>query len=118
MPWLALISDIGYIQYTMSNNRSFLSQQLMWIGIYLAIAFAISFMVPFPYSLPIVIGVVILLSFFVRKRMYRKMGTQGTGMFGGVASGSSLRYYCMGCGNKHNEIACPKCGSKMKRIGV
>jgi DNA-directed RNA polymerase subunit RPC12/RpoP len=29
----------------------------------------------------------------------------------------SLNYYCMACGTIHNEIACPKCGSKMKRVG-
>jgi hypothetical protein len=23
----------------------------------------------------------------------------------------------MGCGTKHNQAACPKCGSKMKRVG-
>ena len=107
-----------YIYYIMSNNRNFLSQQFMWIGIYLAIAFAISFLVPFPYSLPIIIGAVIILSYFVRRRMFKKMSTSGTGMLGGLGSGSSLRYYCMSCGNKHNEIACPKCGSKMKRIGT
>jgi rRNA maturation endonuclease Nob1 len=28
-----------------------------------------------------------------------------------------LKYYCMNCGNQHNEIACPNCGSKMKRVG-
>jgi hypothetical protein len=38
-------------------------------------------------------------------------------MFGGLGSGSGVRYYCMSCGAKHNEIACPKCGSKMKRVG-
>jgi rRNA maturation endonuclease Nob1 len=27
-----------------------------------------------------------------------------------------LKYYCMGCGREHNDIACPNCGSKMKRI--
>ncbi len=30
---------------------------------------------------------------------------------------TSVRYYCMSCGNEHREIACPKCGSKMKRVG-
>jgi rubrerythrin len=30
---------------------------------------------------------------------------------------SSLNYYCMSCGTKHKEAACPKCGSKMKRVG-
>jgi len=70
--------------------------------------------VPFPYSLPIIIGVVIMLSLFVRRKLFKKMGTSGTSMFGGLGSGSGVRYYCMSCGAKHNEIACPKCGSKMK----
>lgn len=94
-----------------------MSQQLMWIGIYLAIALAISFIVPFPYSLPIIVGVVLVLSLFVRRKMFKKMSRSGAGMFGGMGSSSSVRYYCMNCGTKHNEIACPKCGSKMKRIG-
>ena len=98
------------------GNRDFFSQQLMWIGIYVVISLAISFIVPFPYSLPIIIGVVILLSFFVRRRMFKRMGMPGSSMFGGD-SGSSIRYYCMNCGTKHNQLACPKCGSKMKRVG-
>jgi DNA-directed RNA polymerase subunit RPC12/RpoP len=28
-----------------------------------------------------------------------------------------LKYYCMICGKEHREIACPYCGSKMKRVG-
>jgi rRNA maturation endonuclease Nob1 len=28
-----------------------------------------------------------------------------------------LKYYCMSCEKEHNEIACPDCGSKMKRVG-
>jgi len=28
-----------------------------------------------------------------------------------------LKYYCMGCGKEHKKIACPNCGSKMKRVG-
>jgi hypothetical protein len=28
-----------------------------------------------------------------------------------------IRYYCISCGKQHKEIACPKCGSKVKRIG-
>jgi Zn finger protein HypA/HybF involved in hydrogenase expression len=30
---------------------------------------------------------------------------------------SPLKYFCMNCGNEHREISCPKCGSKMKRVG-
>jgi transcription initiation factor IIE alpha subunit len=29
--------------------------------------------------------------------------------------GNSISYSCINCGTRHNEIACPKCGSKMKR---
>jgi rubrerythrin len=55
-----------------------------------------------------------MLSFYMRKRALRRMGISGTTtMFGN----SSLSYYCMSCGTKHNQAACPKCGSKMKRVG-
>jgi hypothetical protein len=93
------------------NNRPFLYEQLKWIAIYIAIALAISFVVPFPFSLIAVIGAVILLS-FVRKRFLGKMGLSGSSMFGGFN-----KYYCMNCGAQHNDLACPKCGSKMKRVG-
>ena len=58
-------------------------------------------------------AVFILLSFYVRKRSLKRMGMSGASMFGY----SSLNYYCMSCGTKHNHSACPKCGSKMKRVG-
>ena len=101
--------------WALSNNRDFLLQQLMWIGISLGISLAISIFVPFPYSLAIIMAVFILLSFYMRKRALRRMGISGTTttMFGN----SSLNYYCMSCGTKHNQAACPKCGSKMKRVG-
>jgi hypothetical protein len=74
----------------MSNNSDFLSQQLMWIMIYLGITLTISFIVPFPYSLPIIIGVVIILSFFVRRRMTARMGGSGTSMFRSSGSKSCI----------------------------
>ena len=53
--------------------------------------------------------------------MISKMGGRGgAGMFGSMSSmfgDNSLKYYCMSCGTKHRETACPKCGSKMKRVG-
>jgi hypothetical protein len=98
----------------LSNNKQFLMQQLLWIGISLGISIAISLFVPFPFSLPLIIGLFILLSFYMRKRAMRKMGMGGATMFG---SNNSINYYCMGCGTKHNDAACPRCGSKMKRVG-
>ena len=99
------------------NNKQFLMNQMIWIGISIGISLTISMLVPFPVSLVAIIGIFILLNFYMRKRMMRKMGG---GMFGSMSSifgENSLKYYCMSCGTKHREAACPKCGSKMKRIG-
>ena len=94
--------------------------QMMWFGISIAISITISILLPFPISLVTIIGVFILLNFYMRKRMMSRMGRGGVGMFGSMSSmfgGNSLKYYCMSCGTKHRETACPKCGSKMKRVG-
>jgi Zn finger protein HypA/HybF involved in hydrogenase expression len=91
---------------------------MMWFAISIAISLIISILLPFPISLVTIIGVFILLSFYMRKRMMRRMGAGG--MFGSMSSmfgENSLNYYCMSCGTKHKEAACPKCGSKMKRVG-
>ena len=108
-----------------NNNKQFLINQLMWIGISIGISLTISMLVPFPISLVAIIGVFILLNFYMRKRMMRKMGMGGggLGMFGSISSSSmfgdnSLKYYCMSCGTNHKEASCPKCGSKMKRVGA
>jgi uncharacterized paraquat-inducible protein A len=29
---------------------------------------------------------------------------------------SLLRYCCVSCGNEHTKVACPKCGSKIKKV--
>jgi hypothetical protein len=60
---------------------------------------------------------------FIRRRWLMKKylgGKDIRGLFGSFPSSisddqsRSLKYYC---GNEHKEIACPKCGSKMKRVG-
>jgi hypothetical protein len=92
--------------------------QMIWFGISIAISITISLLLPFPISLVTIIGVFILLNFYMRKKMMRRMGIRGTGgMFGSMFGDNSLNYYCMSCGTKHKEAACPKCGSKMKRVG-
>jgi hypothetical protein len=107
-----------------NNNKQFIINQLMWLGISFGISIVISMLVPFPISLVTIIGVFILLNFYMRKRMMKRMqiGGSGGGMFGSLSSSttfgdSSLKYYCMSCGTLHKQIACPKCGSKMKRVG-
>ena len=77
------------------NNKQFLLNQLMWIGISLGISILISIILPFPISLVVIIGVFILLSIYMRKIMMKRMGG---GIFGcGLGSGK-LKYYCMNYG--------------------
>jgi hypothetical protein len=95
---------------------------IMWIGISLGICLAISILLPFPLSLVTIIGLFILLNLYMRKTMKRRMGGGGGEMFGSmfppsISVDGSLKYYCMSCGREHKQIECPKCGSKMKRVG-
>jgi hypothetical protein len=85
------------------------------MAIYVALALGISFVVPFPFSFVAIIGAVLLLSLYVRKHQLGKMGLSGSSMFGG--RGGYNKYYCANCGTQHNQLACPKCGSKVKKVG-
>jgi len=85
------------------------------MAIYFVIALAISFIVPFPFSLIAIIGALLFMSYYVRRRQFGRIGSS---MFGGSGNPSGpLNYYCMNCGRRHNQAACLKCGSKMKRVG-
>lgn len=111
-----------------SNNKKFILNQTLWLGISLGISLAISMILPFPTSLVAIIGVFIFLNIFMRRIMTKRTGVgggSGRGLFGYGGGGgdgagvsdSSLKYYCMNCGTQHSKAACPKCGSKMKRVG-
>jgi hypothetical protein len=60
-------------------------------------------LVSFPISLVTIVEVFILLNFYMRKRMMRKMGIGGGMLFGLMSSNSmfgdsAVRYYCISCG--------------------
>jgi hypothetical protein len=114
--------------------------QLKWTSIYLALAFVIMLFLPFPADLLVALLVFLALSWYRRNLLLRKLGMENarnydTGfefkrikefyrsIFSNFSHStdlgqSQIKYYCMRCGNEHREIACPKCGSKMKRIGL
>ena len=52
------------------------------------------------------------------------MGSSDGSIMGGMLSPTSsngrmlLKYYCMSCGTEHKQVTCPKCGSKMKKVGL
>jgi len=102
------------------DNKQFLKYNILMISISLVISFTISLLLPFYIALPVIIVVFILINFYMRNRMMKRMGGGGGGMFGSLSSpfsGNTVNYYCMSCGTKHKEASCPKCGSKMKRVG-
>jgi hypothetical protein len=57
---------------------------------------------------------------YVIQYLIQRMGnyqSNGSSVSTFGTSGSSINYYCMSCGTKHDQLSCPICGSKMKRIG-
>ena len=101
-----------------AQTKRFLLNQIIWLAIALAIGFTLSRLLPFPISLVAIIGVILAMSFFMRRRQMRQMG-MGRGFFGkgqGSMFGQrSVRYACIMCGAKHNGGSCPNCGSKLKK---
>jgi len=106
-----------------ADTRRFLQTQILWIGISLAISLTLSFFLPFPLSLVAIIGVFILMNYYIRRWQMRRMGMMsnsasgGGGGFGGLfgGSGGGINYVCLGCGHRFKGGTCPRCGSKMKR---
>jgi hypothetical protein len=107
-----------------SNDKQFLIYQLKWLSIYMSIGAVIALVLPFPVSLLVALGAFVLLNFIRTRRMLKRAGVDIKGLFRSFSSASMgggqyspIKYYCMSCGKEHREIACPNCGSKMKRVG-
>jgi hypothetical protein len=107
------------------NAKWAILDRLKWIGFYTGVSFILLFLMPNPYDIISVFGVLTLITYF---RMKRTMKRYGTGMDGikdmfrsrlssTLGNNQGLKYHCMSCGKEHREIACPYCGSKMKKVG-
>jgi hypothetical protein len=98
------------------DTKRFIIHRLKWSVIYVGLGIVLVVVLPFPYDLASVLGLCIL------KRYGRSGGIRD--LFSSLSSSMSannqsrpLKYYCMNCGKEHRQIACPNCGSKMKRVG-
>ena len=116
-----------------SNYKSLVLNQLKWTTVYLAVGFVIMLFLPFPADLALALIAFLILGWYRRLLLLRKAGLKNpTSTFTGfefkkikelytsrsdsIDDGQSkVKYYCMNCGYEHREIACPKCGSKIKR---
>ena len=104
------------------NNRSHIGNMFIWLGTYMGIRLAISFVLPFPMSLLAMFVPIIGIDYIRARYIMKKMGiTNIRQMFGSFSASQTgdeaLKYYCMSCGTEHREASCPKCGSKMTRVG-
>jgi hypothetical protein len=104
------------------NNRSHIGSMFRWLGIYMGVGLAISFVLPFPISLLTMFVSIIGIDYLRARYIMKKMGiTNIRQMFGSFSApqtrDEALKYYCMSCGTEHRETSCPKCGSKMTRVG-
>jgi predicted RNA-binding Zn-ribbon protein involved in translation (DUF1610 family) len=119
------------------DKKQLILNELKWMAIYLGTASVIIILLPSPADLVLTLMVFLVLGWYRRFLLLRKLGVKNpkrtaTGfefkkikeLYKSNISDSidhdqrQVRYYCMKCGNEHREIACPKCGSKMKRAGL
>jgi RsiW-degrading membrane proteinase PrsW (M82 family) len=112
-----------------NDNKHSAKRLLKWTGIAVGIGILFVFMLPIILLLAVIIGILILVSFLYTRR---KRSNRYTGIFDLISSIISTRlwknyyysvsqnnyyYYCISCGTKHKDVACPRCGSKFKKKG-
>ncbi len=120
------------------NYKHLALNELKWMTIYLAVAFVIMLFLPFPVDLAVALLAFLALSWYKRNLLIRKSGMENPrsrdiglefkkefysqsfpmSLIQIDYGQSQVRYYCMKCGKEHREIACAKCGSKIKRVGL
>jgi hypothetical protein len=104
---------------------------LVWSLISLVIVVIFYYVLPFPISFVVSLLVIFCINIIRAEMILRKAGMGGirgwlkfsssSGFGRGLGTGISsslyrpLRFSCMNCGNEHDKIACPKCGSKAVR---
>ena len=105
------------------DTKRLIIHRLKWSGLFMGVGIILVFLLPFPLNFIFVLALFILVNFLRVRSVMKRYGGIGRikDMFGSLSSDSNqykpLKYYCMNCGKEHREIACPNCGSKMKRVG-
>ncbi|MGB7662800.1 MAG: hypothetical protein WBL67_08700 [Nitrososphaeraceae archaeon] len=119
------------------DKKQLILNELKWMAIYFVAASVIIILLPFPADLVLALMAFLVLDWYRRYLLSRKLGLKNPGstitgfefkkireLFKSNISVSNddsqikVKYYCMNCGYEHREIACPNCGSKIKRAGL
>jgi hypothetical protein len=116
------------IKVSRNNNHQMENNYLIWLLIYFGIGLTVIFIFPFPISLGVFLVTFVILN-LIRSEILLRRAKVG-GIKGLYKSLSSLRrefadmkyrqtrFYCMNCGKEHRMVSCPRCGSKIKKVGV
>ena len=104
--------------------KRFIIHRLKWFALFMVAGFILLYVLPFPLDFVSITGL-FAVTYYLRSRSEMKtFGGEGRirDLFGSLFSAFNdqyrpLKYYCMHFGKEHKEIACPSCGSKMKRVG-
>jgi hypothetical protein len=118
-------------------KKQLILNELKWTATYFVAASVIIVLLPSPADLVLALIAFLVLGWYRRFLLSRKLGIKNPGstitgfefknireLFRSNVSASNddsqskVKYYCMNCGYEHREIACPKCGSKIKRAGL
>lgn len=101
---------------------------LIWLLIYFGIGLTVIFIFPFPISLGVFLVTFVILNLIRSEILLRRARVGGIkGLYRSLSSFRrefadmkyrQTRFYCMNCGKEHRMISCPRCGSKIKKVGV
>ena len=111
-----------------NDNKHSAKRLLKWTGIAVGIGILFVLILPIILFLALIVSVLILVSFLYTRR--NRKNSNNFGIFDLISSIISSRfwknnyysvnqnnyfYYCVSCGTKHQEVICPRCGSKFKK---
>ena len=113
---------ISKMSHPYENNKSYMGKYAYVDGSILRVKPSNIFCYPISWSLLAIFTAIIGIDYLRARYIMKKMGVNNIRQMFGALSGpqfgyQSLKYYCMSCGTEHRETSCPKCGSKMKRVG-
>jgi hypothetical protein len=113
------------------NDKLVSNNGLVWLLIALSAVVILTLILPFPISFIVSLLVIITLNVIRADIALKKAGMGGimewyksySSLHSGRGSDTimneslykPIRFSCMSCGNEHNKVECPKCGSKAVR---
>ena len=83
--------------------------KVKFFAIFLPVLIGLAFL--FRILIPIVVATVVI--FIVTMVLFNKK--KDVGFFSTIRAREPTKFVCLECGHYHNENACPKCGSKIKK---